>query len=276
MLAAAAFPSLFAQTGENGLIFTPVSDTEASVSSDSTLTRKADISIPETVTINGHNYTVTEVAPNAFANNTNISSVALPSTLVTIGDHAFDGCTALKSIDLPANLETIGDYAFFAKGGAGLGEITLPSKMKEVGDSAFFNAPLTTLTIDGDSSSGELTLGNAAFSGLSRAIENIYVARATPPKADVSTFNQRDYKSTFLTVFGDAIPSRDLYLTDPVWSLFKQPIITSAADIEHDTETAKSEYFTLGGVYLGTDRSLLSPGIYIHRHGSESEAVYLR
>ncbi|MDE6331006.1 MAG: leucine-rich repeat domain-containing protein, partial [Muribaculaceae bacterium] len=106
MLAVAAFPSLFAQTGENGLIFTPVSDTEASVSSDSTLTRKADISIPETVTINGHSYTVTEVAPNAFANNTNISSVALPSTLVTIGDHAFDGCTALKAIELPANLET--------------------------------------------------------------------------------------------------------------------------------------------------------------------------
>ncbi len=45
---------------------------------------------------------VTELAPRAFAGNTGLTSVVLPSTLKTLSEGAFDGCTGLKTLTLKA------------------------------------------------------------------------------------------------------------------------------------------------------------------------------
>lgn len=71
-----------------------------------------DIIIPETVTYGNKTYTITSIATNAFKNCSDITSIALPSSLLTIGDYAFDGCSSISSITIPKNVISIGYQAF--------------------------------------------------------------------------------------------------------------------------------------------------------------------
>lgn len=54
--------------------------------------------IPETVTHGGNTYTVTEIAPDAFKDNTSLTQVTIPGTVTTIGAGAFAGCANLTAI----------------------------------------------------------------------------------------------------------------------------------------------------------------------------------
>lgn len=54
---------------------------------------------------------ITSIGDYAFAQ-TGITSVVLPSTLVTIDNRAFQGCNQLTEIVIPASVKTIGDNAF--------------------------------------------------------------------------------------------------------------------------------------------------------------------
>jgi hypothetical protein len=64
-----------------------------------------------------------------------LTSVSLPSTLVSIGKNAFSGCTKLERIELPNKLKTIGEGAF--SGLYMLRKVILPSSLESVGKSAF-------------------------------------------------------------------------------------------------------------------------------------------
>ncbi|MDE5930683.1 MAG: leucine-rich repeat domain-containing protein [Muribaculaceae bacterium] len=277
LLFVAASSALYAQTSQNGLVFTPISDTDAAVSLDAHAVRTADVTIPETVTINGQEYTVTSIADNAFLTDKDLVTIHFPNTLRHIGKNAFAGCTALKGVEFPESLETIGSNAFHSEGGAGIESLTIPGKVSEIGDSAFRSAPIETLIIQGDSSSPLLTLGKDTFGGTRNAIKDIYISRTTPPAAETSTFKNGDYSGTTLIVFGDAIPYENLYKTAPVWKLFTQPIITSVDMALADKTNAKSEYFTLGGVYLVNNPEVLRPGAYVVRtDGGKASVVYRR
>ena len=74
------------------------------------------ISIPETVTHNGIEYKVTEIGTGAFQNNTGLTEVTIPSSIVSIGANAFAGCTNLQSITIniivPINLYTAAARAY--------------------------------------------------------------------------------------------------------------------------------------------------------------------
>lgn len=70
----------------------------------------------------------------AFSACSNLSSVVLPDTITTIGASAFDSCTSLLSIDLPENLKTIGVAAF---SNCGLKTLIIPESVRTIEDSAF-------------------------------------------------------------------------------------------------------------------------------------------
>lgn len=57
-------------------------------------------------------YKVTKIGADAFANNTNITSVTIPSTIKNIGDRAFFGCSKLSSISTGGTYNSIGAGAF--------------------------------------------------------------------------------------------------------------------------------------------------------------------
>jgi hypothetical protein len=74
------------------------------------------LEIPETVTHNGVEYKVTEISDGAFQNNTSLTGVTIPASIVSIKENAFAGCTNLKSITIyvvvPINLATAAARAY--------------------------------------------------------------------------------------------------------------------------------------------------------------------
>ncbi len=54
---------------------------------------------------------VTEIGESAFVGK-KITSVTLPSTLLTVGDNAFNGCAELTAIAIPAQVISLGESAF--------------------------------------------------------------------------------------------------------------------------------------------------------------------
>ena len=53
---------------------------------------RGDIVIPQTLTYQGENYTVTAIGDNAFSSCDSLTSISFPSTIKTIGKNAFWGC----------------------------------------------------------------------------------------------------------------------------------------------------------------------------------------
>lgn len=71
------------------------------------------VKIPQTVTYEDFEYTVTAIGVGAFYSCKDLTSVSMPSTIESIGDFAFARCEALKTVGtLPASLTQIGMRAF--------------------------------------------------------------------------------------------------------------------------------------------------------------------
>jgi len=70
---------------------------------------KKEVRIPPAI----QNYPVTGIGREAFAENKNITSVTIPSSVTTIGSKAFWNCTSLASVTIPNSVTTIGEMAFF-------------------------------------------------------------------------------------------------------------------------------------------------------------------
>ena len=66
----------------------------------------------------------------------NFDSIALPSTLKTIGKKAFDHCESLKNIVIPDEVTDIGEYTFFRC--VDLEQATLPAKIERMENNVFF------------------------------------------------------------------------------------------------------------------------------------------
>jgi hypothetical protein len=63
------------------------------------------------------------------------TSVAIPDSVISIGDRAFCNCESLLSVTIPGSVTSIGDMAF--EDCKSLSSITLPDSVTSIGDSAF-------------------------------------------------------------------------------------------------------------------------------------------
>ena len=139
-----------------------------------------DLVIPEKVTYEGTEYTVTEVGDGAFDRCYALKSVVLPSGIKKLSDRAFRYCIDMVSIQLPEGLEQIGTTVFESEMGAfhgcsKLSEINLPCTLTLIGRGTFsYCSSLTSLIVP----NSVTTIGSNAFdycSGLSNVVlsENI-------------------------------------------------------------------------------------------------------
>ena len=101
---------------------------------------KGDLVIPSRLNEDGYydkngKYAVTGIAEEAFDNNKDITYVALPDTLTTIGKHAFYYCSNLSEIAFGQNITTIREYAFSQSGLQG--DLEIPKSVKNVEQYAF-------------------------------------------------------------------------------------------------------------------------------------------
>ena len=95
-------------------------------------TATGDIVIPEKITVDGVEYSVTSIGYEAFAECKALTSVAMPS-VTSIGDRAFNSCSNLTSVDMPS-VTSIGIQAFW--GCSNLTSVAMPS-VTSIGDGAF-------------------------------------------------------------------------------------------------------------------------------------------
>ena len=126
---------------------------------------------------------ITQINQGAFANNTNLQRITIPSTIVSLGkdvfknctnlqevifednsnikeisDGLFYGCSSLASINLTAltALETIGDNSFV---GVKVSNFALPASLVSVGKAVFLNADIEAFTLNGESDNFEVEDG---------------------------------------------------------------------------------------------------------------------
>ena len=115
--------------------------------------------IPEKVTYESVEYSVTSIGNSAFYYCSGLTSVTIPNSVTSIGGSAFSKCSGLTSVTIPNSVTSIGDFAFYD---SGLTSITIPNSVTSIGDEAFYYCSgLTSVTIPNSVTS----IGYAAFSG---------------------------------------------------------------------------------------------------------------
>ena len=130
-------------------------------------TYSGSVSVPETVTNNGTEYSVTKIGEYAFQGSAvisvsmpecitsieydafsecqNLESVTLPESLTTLGIRAFGGCQSLKAIKIPSGVTAIPGYCF--NGCVSLESVTIPEGVTAIGHNAFQSCNLNALTL---------------------------------------------------------------------------------------------------------------------------------
>lgn len=84
------------------------------LTNDGTLTYSGEIVIPEKVTDSdtGIEYTIDYLKQYAFKNQTTLTRLELPNTIVDLGHYVFEGCTNLNTVIFGTGLENLWKYTF--------------------------------------------------------------------------------------------------------------------------------------------------------------------
>jgi hypothetical protein len=142
---------------------------------------------------------VTAIGKEAFFDCTNLTSVAIPSSVTSIGNWAFSGTSltsitvdsrnsAYASIDGVLFNKTIQTIIRYPQGKTG-GTYTIPSSVTSIGNGAFFLTSLTSVTIP----SSVTSIGHSAFSNCTS------LASVTIPSSVTSIDSRAFYGCTSLT-----------------------------------------------------------------------------
>ena len=171
-------------------------------------TYSGSISVPETVTNNGTEYSVTKIGEYAFQGSA-VTSVSTPEGIISIDYNAFKGCQNLESVTLPESLTTLGDYAFSSckllktikipsgviaipdqcfDGCSSLESVTIPEGVTTIGDYAFGYCNLNALTLPESLEK----IGGYAFTG-NKSLKSVNIP------AKVKTIETEAFNSCGLT-----------------------------------------------------------------------------
>ena len=108
------------------------------------------------------------IAGRAFLNNTRLTSVKIPGSVIAISKLAFGQCTALSELDLGEGIKYIGEQPFI--GCSALTEIVLPASTVSLDNYAFSGcSSVTRLELN----EGLESIGSRSFQGL--AIESVVI-----------------------------------------------------------------------------------------------------
>lgn len=171
-------------------------------------TYSGSISVPETVTNNGTEYSVTTIGESAFKGSAvtsvsmpesitsidydafyeckNLESVTLPESLTTLDYDAFNSCQSLKTIKIPSGVTAIPGSCFYCC--SSLESVTIPEGVMTIGEYAFCGCNLNALTLPSTITS----IGNEAFL-YNNNLKSIICNAATPPTLGYNAFSINIY-----------------------------------------------------------------------------------
>lgn len=157
-----------------------------------------DVIVPETVEFNGVSYTVERIGEYAFYNCSGITSISLPSTILSIEQYAFYGCKGLSVINIPDGITSIGYSSLYDCDK--ITSITIPHAVTYISNDAFRSCNnLDTVFFNADSCSDSYS-SSSPFYGSD--IKIVYVGN--------------NVKSIPNSIFNGITYLREVYLGDSV------------------------------------------------------------
>ena len=140
-----------------------------------------DLIIPESVSYEGHNYTVTTIGETAFLYCFYLTNLSIPNTVTTIEASAFAYCQSFTGdLAIPNSVTTVGYGAFQYCAGYD-GDLIIGNAVTTIEDYAFNSCDGMTGTLyipSGAQSLGGNSFGYCAFSGITVDPENsVYDSR---------------------------------------------------------------------------------------------------
>ena len=209
-----------------------------------------DVTVPDTINVDGVNIPVTTVGNYAFSNNDTITSVTIGNNVTSIGSHAFYNCDSLILIIIPDSVTTIGESAF--EDCSSLTSIIIPDSVTSIGNYAFYNcSSLTTVTFGENSqltSIGEwafyncssltsITIPNGVTSIGSYAFE--YCSSLTSiiiPDSVTTIGNSVFFGCSSLTIYCEAASKPSGWNSD--WKTSNRPVVWVGGNIIVDGDYA--------------------------------------
>ncbi len=97
-----------------------------------------NITVPDTIEVDGVKYKVTVIADGAFKNNKKLKKIVIGNNIKKIGNSAFYGCSKLKTVTFKktSKVATIGKKAFYKC--TALTKISIPASVKKIDDYGFY------------------------------------------------------------------------------------------------------------------------------------------
>ncbi len=204
-----------------------------------------DVVIPEKVSNNGIEYSVTAIAVTAFNGNTDIVSVNVPGTVKVMSGAIFENCTALKNVTLNEGIETITGFVFK---GAGIEKIKFPKSLKTVDGNVF----ITSTTLKEVYVYSDVTFSGRVFEKCTN-LSDIYCYSANATFAVLNFFRLDKTKITFHGFSGSAVETfanakgynfaliEEEQTTSPVESTEATEIIETTENTEATEQTENTE-----------------------------------
>ena len=221
-----------------------------------------DIVIPNQVTFNGCNYTVTSIRYSAFEGCNGLKSVIIPNSVTYIGSSAFSDCNDLDSVYIPSSVTYIGSYAFdgwhghavyitdleawcrihfedvYANplrlgilylNGSEIKDLVIPSGITSIGNYAFIGYRGTSITIP----DGVTSIGHRAFSDC-RGLETITSEIQNPFAIDESVFNCSDKELYATATLIVPAGTKSAYQNTAGWNKFQNIVEVGGVGYEFE------------------------------------------
>lgn len=216
-----------------------------------------NVTIPEIITYDNEEYSVTEIDNDAFKNCIKLKSVNLPSSIIKMGNFCFKGCILLSSFSVPENLEILPSNCFNGcislekielnkikkissfcfKGCSSIEEIKIPASVTEIGDDDVFCGCVSLKTLTFEDGSEKLKLGYYDLEhrrGLlgDSPIDSVYMGRNLSYKSYDSYSDGTSALNPFDNGNGSNNTLRSVYISNGVSEL-SQKLFYNCEKLEH-------------------------------------------
>ena len=121
-----------------------------------------DVTIPNSVTHEGTEYSITSIGSRTFYKCTGLTSITITNSITSIGREAFMYCSGLTSVTIPNSVTIIREWTF--RYCSSLTSVTIPNSVTSIGNYTFNDCTgLTSITIP----EGVTSIDEGAFSDCS-------------------------------------------------------------------------------------------------------------